>query len=363
MTSAASASMQTIGHFEAADHCSQPGEQLRLIRESAPGFRDWFRESGMPDWVETCSLISVPYPSRFGLYRAARGPAPFLTITNRMVVIRWREPDGRPRTLLFEPTDHELGINTPFYARLAERTPDLIQRRLSRVYDTVESALTRLRIDPAEVDYLTFDHLHTQDVRRLVGTNSPAAVLSPRAPVRPLFPNAKLLVQRTELEALQELHPLQRPWYQPDTYVDLRQDAVVPINGDVLLGPGVALLATPGHTIGNHSLVVNTATGIWVSSENVIATELLSPEQSDMPGIRRWARDWGQEVVINANTIEATALQYNSCVKEKSNADRSHRDARFLQFLPSSELTPSALNPLARPTFVQGGIRHGSPAA
>src|SRR5258708_14847247 len=131
------------------------------------------------------------------------------------------------------------------------------------------------------------------------------------------------------------------------------------VDGDVLLGPGVALPSTPGHTIGNHTLVLNTATGIWASSENAIAAECLTPEHSRIPGVRRWAERWGQEVVINANTIEYTAQQYNSMVKEKSIVDRSRMDGRFLQFFPSSELTQNRLNPRTQPTFHHYAISHG----
>ena len=79
-------------------------------------------------------------------------------------------------------------------------------------------------------------------MRRLVGTRGPAADLSPDGPVRPLFPNAKLIVQRRELELLRNMHPLQAAWYQPGTFTDLREGALEVIDGDVLLGPGVALL-------------------------------------------------------------------------------------------------------------------------
>jgi len=355
--------MVAIEHFAAANAEPQMGTQLTLFRETAPRFREWFSATGTPDFVGTYDLVSLPYPTRFGLFRAALSPSPYLTITNRLMVIRWKEPDGRPRTLLFEPSDVELGGNTPYFARLARRTekmPKLLQGLLVRYHGTVLEHLQRVGVRPEEVDYLTFDHLHTQDVRRWIGTNGPAANISPARPVEAAFPNAKLIVQRTELESLRNLHPLQRPWYQPDTYTDLRQDALLPIEGDVLLGPGVALLSTPGHTIGNHSLVLNTSTGIWVSSENVIATECITPEHSRIPGVRRHAENWGQELVLNANTIEATAEQYNSIVKEKSIADPSRVDSRFLQYFPSSELTANRANPGTAPTFVHLGIRHGT---
>lgn len=349
-----------IEHFAQADAAEQTGVQLRLVREAAPRFREWFAGTGMPDYVGTFDLVSLPYPTKFGLWRAALTPVPFLTITNRLLVIRWKEADGRTRTLLFEPSDVELGANTPYFRNMRESMPSQLERFTVKYHGTVQDHLSRLGIRAEDVDYITFDHLHTQDVRRLIGTTAPQADISPAKPVDPLFPNAKLLVQRTEIEAMAELHPLQRPWFQPETYVDLRRDAIQQIDGDVLLGAGVALLSTPGHTIGNHSLVLNTATGIWASSENAIAAECMTPENSRIPGVRRWAERWGQEVIINANTIEHTAQQYNSMVKEKSIVDRSRVDPRFLQFFPSSELTQNRLNPGTQPTFNHFAIAHGA---
>ena len=220
-----------------------------------------------------------------GLWRAARTPAPFLTITNRMLVVRWSDGGGRTRTLLFEPSDHELGRNTPYFAALAAKTPKLLQRVMSTEHAAVPDQLRAAGIDPADVDYLAFD-------------------------------------------------------------------------GSVVIGPGVALLATPGHVLGNQTLVLHTDTGIWASSENAIATECLTPEHSRIPGVAKWARTWQQEVILNANTLETTAQQYNSMVIEKTIVDRAQADPRFLQFFPSSELTAHMGNPGTRPTFTHRAITH-----
>jgi len=83
----------SISHFAAAANERLPGRQLELIRQAAPGFRDWFRATGMPDWIGTFDLISLPYPTRFGLFRAALSPAPFLSLTHRLVIVRWHDPD------------------------------------------------------------------------------------------------------------------------------------------------------------------------------------------------------------------------------------------------------------------------------
>ncbi|MBT3150185.1 hypothetical protein HTV45_04660 [Streptomyces sp. CHD11] len=335
-----------------------PGTRLRIAQRQAAAFRDELASTGTPDSIVTCDLVTLPYPTRFGLFRASMAPAPFLSITNRMQVIRWTESDGRKRVLLFEPSDHELGRYTPYFDTLAQRTPRILERQFVTVHGTVPGHLARLGIEPAEVDYLMFDHLHTQDLRRWVGTTAFQDDLgqTPKA----AFPHAKVIVQRDELVAMADLHPLQKPWYQPGAYADVPAAAFLPVNGSVVLGPGVAVVKTPGHVFGNQSLVVNTDTGIWVSSENVIATEAMVPEHSRLPGLARWARAWQQEVVLNANTIETTADQYNSAVMEKALADRSQVDPRFPQFFPSSELTGAWTNPGTRPTFTHGAIRHGA---
>jgi hypothetical protein len=352
--------MQNIDIYDAAHAASTPGERLQRIRAAAPRFRDWFRATGKPEYVGTFDLASVPYPTRFGTWGAALSPLPFVTITNRMIVVRWRE-GGRTRTLLFEPTDLDLARNAPFYARLSKTTPGPVEKLVYKEHGTALTHLAAIGLRPEDVDYLTFDHLHIQDVRRLIGTRGPAADISPTAPVAAQFPNAKLVVQKRELELIRHMHPVQSAWYQPDTYADLRREAILEIDGDVLLGPGVALLFTPGHSAGNHSLALHTDTGIWVSSENVIAAEFMTPEHSRIPGIGMWRKTFRDlEVVLNGNTLESTADQYNSVIKEKTIADASREDDRFLQFFPSSELTPSWHNPAVRPTFMHRRLAHGA---
>ncbi len=346
------ASIGTLDRVHAAE--GGPGAALRAARTAASDFRREFAATGRPAHISTHDLVTLPYPTRFGLWRAPVSPAPFLFITNRLVIVRWDDAGGRRRTLLWEPSDVELDANTPFFAALQDTTPAAATKLMVREYATVTQCLAQAGIDPGEVDYLAFDHLHTQDVRRLLGTTRPQADISPDAPVPAAFPNARLVVQRHELAAMRDLHPLQRPWYQPETYLDLDPDRLLPIDGDRLLGPGVAVVRTPGHATGNQTLLLNTGTGIWAMSENVVAAECLTPEHSKLPGVAAWASRWSQEVVLNANTIETAADQYNFCVLEKTLADRSQRDSRFLQFLPTSELTASPYAPGTRPTFAHG---------
>ena len=340
-------------------HALPPGAELEAIIEAAPDLKADIVTTGMPDGVATCDLVTLPYPTSFGLWRAAMAPTPFLFITNRMLVVQWTDPGGRRRTLLWEPSDHERGEYTPYFARLAQRNP-LPRSVLATVHGTVLGHLRALGIAPGDVDYIAFDHLHTQDPRRLLGTTRPAPDLgSPDAPLAPWFPNAVLVSQRREWETIRHLHPIQQPWYQPETFVDLPLDRLALIDGDVLLGPGVALVATPGHTAGNMSLVLNTDRGVWTSSENGVAAESWMPHASRIAGVRRFAVEWGQEVIMNANTLEFAAWQYDSMMLERLLADRAP-DSPFPQCFPSSELTRHRLAPGVKPTYTHTAIDHGT---
>jgi hypothetical protein len=277
-------------------------------------------------------------------------------------IVQWTGADGAVRTLLAEPTDHERGDATPFFADARKQVrrfgPWLEQRMVDR-HATVLEVCATAGIDPADVDYLSFDHLHTQDVRRLIGTT--------RDNHEPWFPNARLVVQRAELAHLVDhgIHPFQQRFFQPpDRYDALPPDRLLEVDGDVLLGPGVALMRTPGHTLGNHTLVANTAErGIFTSSENGISADSYAPLQSRIPGVRRWARRWGYEVVMNFNTPEYASLQYNSMVKERLVADPVPGRAGFRQVVPSSELVHHPLAPGIRPTLVHGDLTIGRLAA
>ncbi len=337
----------------------------RIGRRVAPAFQQWFRSHGTCHAVDTCDLVATPFPRDYALWRAASSPVPFVRIFNRMMVVQFVDFAGVNRTMLVEPTDSRLAENTPYFRALSQRFGPRLRDRSVIWGPTVTEHLDRLGLAPADVDYLTFDHLHVQDLRLHLGTTRPqpdlaaAGRATPGEPIEPLFPNAQLLVMAPEWNQLSSLHPLQRAFFQPDTYRDLRNDRVVCLPGDTLLGPGIALLATPGHTIGNHTIVLNTDTGIWTQSENGVHAESYQPERSKIPGLARHARR-GFEVVINANTPELAATHYNSMIKEKLIADRGGPGGEWMQHFPSSELTPWSLAPGTCPSFTYGALRHGT---
>ncbi len=319
-----------------------PGLRLQQLRRATQEAREAFVTGGPVAAVATCDLITFPYPTLFAFSGAALSPAPYVMMTNRMQVVQFQE-GGERRTLLFNPSDYERGYAAPFYRSLRERYGNFVSDKvMSTRHGTVQSHLAALGLRPEDVDYIAFDHLHIQDVRGWLGGDGMSAY----------FPRAKLLVQRAEWEGAKNLHPMQEVWYVPNGTAGVPEDRVVLLDGDVWLGPGAAILSTPGHTLGNMSLAVATDREVFVVSENGVATESYTPLQSGIPGVRNFAEHMGLEVVLNGNTREHSLEQYSSMVVEKLFAGPSAVDGAYVNFHPSSLLTTSILAPGLSPTVV-----------
>jgi glyoxylase-like metal-dependent hydrolase (beta-lactamase superfamily II) len=341
-----------------------PAAALRRVKAQAPEFREWFRQTGTLQAVATRSLVTLPYPREFALWEACTARTKFVWMTNRMFVVQWQE-GGHTRTLLAEPSDYELGVDTPYLRHAIDRLPMSEERALKLLfvrYPSVTEQLETLGIAPEDVDYLVFDHLHTQDIRRLVGTTTPQPDLGyADGPVPALFPNAKMIVQRTELAHVRDAHPFQARFHQPWTYDGIDESKLLVVDGSVLVAPGLALLRTPGHTLGNHTIVLNTEQrGILTSSENGVAVESYAPRYSRLPGVAAFAKRWGYEVILNFNTPEWASWQYNSMVAESLIADPVPGAEHFKQVVPSSELVRHRLAPRVHPTFRHGDLTIGT---
>ncbi|WPB73919.1 hypothetical protein KYC5002_33395 [Archangium violaceum] len=325
------------------------GVRLQKLRRAAQEARDAFTAGGPVAAVATCDLVTFPYPSLFAFSGGALSPAPYVMMTNRMQVVQYME-DGTTRTLLFNPSDYERGQEAPFFKSLREKYGDFISDKvMARRHGTVQSHLTALGLKPEDVDYIAFDHLHVQDVRRWLGGDGEPAY----------FPRAKLLVQRAEWESVKNLHPLEKVWYVPGGTDGVPEERVVLLDGDTWLGRGAAILSTPGHTMGNMSLAVATDREVFVVSENGVASESYTPLQSRIPGVRAFAEQMGWEVVLNGNTRESSLEQYSSMVVEKVFAGPSRVEGAFVNFHPSSLLTGSLVAPGLSPTITLPAPNHG----
>ncbi len=364
------AGMETIGarpisEFAATGDVWPRGARLEAIRTAAVAYRDRFLGEGRIRALETHAITAASYPTRFALHGAAIAPTvPYVLLVSRLLIVQYDDFAGTQRTLLWEPTVSEGASEAPFHAQLEDRVSRLpggkylAHNVLARQYATLEQALARAGIAPADVDYITFGNLQAQDPRLLIGTTEPwADEPDPRAP---MFPNARLIVQRREAATFASVHPMQWAWYVDGGMEDIVEGSVVLVDGDLELGVGVSLIATPGNTDGHQTLALNTPEGLWISSHNGVALDNWQPQLSKIPGVRAHADFFNREVVANANTLEDSLDQYDSMVKEKTLASPSRADPSWLQILPARELVNSRRHWPVLPTHGHGEISYGS---
>lgn len=330
-----------------------PQTRLATARQAALAFRERMLAGPQARFYRSMDLVRVPYPTRYGLLNATTVPTPLLHIFNRLFIVQFDTVEG-VKTLLFSPSDIDGNRETPFFKQLSEKAGSfapMVNKFIAPIVQRVEDALQLAGIRPEQVDYISYDHLHTQDVRKWLGTaNTPG-----------YFPNAKLLVMKQEWDSTLALLPPQAYWYCPNGIAGIPPESVVLLEQSVILGEGVALVQSPGHTEGNHSLVVNTLDGLLVTSENGISADNYSPLHSAIPGVRDYALRTGMEVILNGNTLERGLDQYISMVVEKTIAGPCKHHPDFFNFVPSSELTAYWGFPGVKPSFNFGQLQYGMP--
>jgi hypothetical protein len=352
-----------IPEFDGVHDVWPRGERLAAVRDAAAAYKVRFKEQGQIRAVKSVDVAAAPYPVKYAFHDAVSVPTlPLISMINRMIVVQYDDFNGTPRTLVFEPTMPEGSAEAPFYRdlqKLIDKIPggSIVQKAVLQYYDEPDSVLDKLGLSPDDIDFCTFDHLHVQDPRMILGSTE--VIDGEKEPRKPLFGDAKMLVHSRELATLESLHPMQWAWYVDGGLGGVDPDKFIAFEGDIELGPGIALLWTPGHTDGNHSLVINTPDGVWVSSENGISLDNWQPELSKIPGVRHYHEKFGREICPNANTLEDSLDQYDSMVKEKTLADPCKDDPRWLQILPSTELAPWKRFWPVVPTYVHGGIEYG----
>lgn len=341
--------IRPLKHFDGARDAAAPQDRLREVRRRAQALREEWLDAPEVLFWRSFNLVRAPYPTYYafsGVYADRGFKFPLVHLLNRVFVVQYRDHDGAIRVLLLSPSDVEGNRETPFFKHLAERAPGFVQALVAPQYHTIDSALQACGLTPADVDYISYDHLHTQDLRRWL------------AGPTPYFPNARLLVHRQEWASTSALLPLQAEWYCPRGIDGIPASRVWCFDGSLSLGPGIALIHTPGHTEGNHSLATRVADGIRVTSENGVGVDSYEPRHSRIDAVRRHALQTGKEVILNGNTLEGSTDQYISMVLEKTLAGPSaHPD--YPNCVTSSERTPFWLFPGERASHLFGEASFG----
>jgi hypothetical protein len=329
------------------------GTRYRGVRVGAEKLRERFASGPRCVSVRTLPLSSALYPTKYAFRSAAISPVPLVSFTHRCLLVQFFQR-GALKNLLFNPTDIVAARATPYFAHLIDKFGPVrgLEKLLVKRYPPLEEQLAELGLSNDDVDYIAFDHFHTQDLRGQLGTEDG------EHPTR--FPNATLLAPKCEWDDWDDLHPMQRTWFVADGRKGVKTKRVALTDGDLLLGDGVMLLRTPGHTSGNQTLFVSTETGVWGTSENGTCSDCWSPRDSKIPGVAATARREDLDVLINDNTPEGGADQHTSMILERTIVDRLPDRPAFCQMFPSTEITPSPLAPGLSPTVLHRGVTHGA---
>ncbi|MGM8885356.1 hypothetical protein ACS8FD_05385 [Psychrobacter sp. 1U2] len=350
--------MTAIHDFDDVRQSPLPQERLKAAREAAQAFRERFMDEPEVAYYQSVNLVRVPYPTWYaysGVYTQSTYKFPYLHILNRLFIVQFRNALGELKTLLFSPSDIEADRETPFFKRLTNKIPDWspLESVVAPIFRDVTQALNEIGLNPEDVDYISYDHLHTQDVRQWLGSKTANED-------RPAyFPNAKLLVHEKEWQSAQGLLPVQAEWYCPNGIEGVDPDKVITFTSSLKLGDGLALVHTPGHTEGNHSLVARVPDGIRVTSENGVGADAYAPINSKVNAIRRYAKKTGMEVILNGNTLEDSTDQYISMIVEKTIAGPS-KNPDFPNCASSSEATPYWLIPGHKVSHLIGEAKFGA---
>lgn len=188
-------------------------------------------------------------------------PIPLFRTKGDMSRITYRQNTGRSLDLVnyawyIEGADRKIIVDTGGSSEFFSKVRGIPTHHIQ----TLGTGLNKLGIRPNEVDLVIFTHLHTDHVAQAHQ-----------------FQNAKMLVQRDELEFARNPHPLFAEMYHKEFFNNLTFET---IDGDLEISDQVAIIRTPGHSKGGQSVIVKTSQGIVIISGLCICEENINPPPS-----------------------------------------------------------------------------------
>jgi N-acyl homoserine lactone hydrolase len=164
---------------------------------------------------------------------------------------------------LLQSGDEKILVDTGFGAM---DTPDLKDNFGRTPEQSIEAQLARFDTTPEAIRLVINTHLHVDHC----GGNC-------------FLPNARFLVQKSELAYARNPLPVHAPAYA----IDLPGMALELLEGDGEIEEGVRVIVTPGHSPGSQAVLVDTAQGLYVIAGDTMTHYLsmdVPKDTSYLPG-------------------------------------------------------------------------------
>ena len=185
---------------------------------------------------------------------------------------RWSTPDDSNRIdlqtncLLLQNGDRTVLVETGCGDKWTDKERGIyeLERR------TVVDALRELGVAPEEIDLVVVTHLHFDHAGGLTTLDGRDPTSSEATP-RPVFPNARVIVQSREWEdALANRSTMTRTYLA--SHLEPVTDLVQAVEGSTEILPGLRVEPVPGHTAGQQGVFADTDRGTIAFLGDLIPT-------------------------------------------------------------------------------------------
>ncbi|MFH0902890.1 MAG: MBL fold metallo-hydrolase [Pseudomonadota bacterium] len=150
--------------------------------------------------------------------------------------------------LLVETGSHRLLVETGNGDKYSPKEREIYGFEAGR---SLATALVERAVDPESIDVVVLTHLHFDHAGGATYRTEDGRLV-------PLFPRARHVVQRRELEAALHPHERNRASYLADNVNPLLAANLFDIvEGEIEVLPGIRVVPTPGHTHGHQSVVID----------------------------------------------------------------------------------------------------------
>jgi len=194
-------------------------------------------------------------------------------IIPRTMWSRWTIPDASNRIalqtncLLLRNGDRTVLVETG----CGDKWTDKERANYALENRSVVDALHEIDVDPRQIDLVIVTHLHFDHAGGLTTAVGDVGASSHDADARPVFPNAKVVVQSQEWkDATSNRSTMTRTYLA--SHLGPVADRILAVEGSAEILPGIRVEPVPGHTRGQQGVIVETLQGTVAFLGDLIPT-------------------------------------------------------------------------------------------